>query len=43
MLPLRFGQAFYLAKPWVQGLAPTAQDSQNVGDQFYELVSIADH
>lgn len=43
MLPLRFGQAFYLAKPWVQGLAPTAQDAQNVGDQFYELVSIAAH
>ena len=43
MLPLRWGQSFYLAKPWVEGLAPTAQDSQNVGDQFYELVSIAAH
>jgi oligopeptide transport system substrate-binding protein len=41
MLPLRFGNVTYLVQPWVQGLTPTASDHQNIGDSFYETISIS--
>ena len=34
IIPQLFGQAFTLVKPWVQGLTPTAQDT-NSGEFFY--------
>ena len=43
MLPLRFGNVTYLVQPWVQGLTATASDHQNIGDVFYENVTIAAH
>jgi oligopeptide transport system substrate-binding protein len=43
MLPLRFGNVTYLVQPWVQGLQPTASDHQNIGDSFYENITIAAH
>jgi ABC-type oligopeptide transport system substrate-binding subunit len=43
MLPLRFGNVTYLVQPWVQGLTPTASDHQNIGDSFYETITIAPH
>lgn len=35
--------AFYLVKPYLQGVVPTAQDSQTPGQQFYDSISIAQH
>jgi len=32
-----------LVKPYVAGLVPTAVDSQNPGEQFYETISILEH
>ncbi len=43
MIPLRFGLVTYLVQPWVQGLTATASDHQNIGDVFYESVTIAAH
>ena len=34
---------FTLVKPYVLGLVPTAQDADNIGSQFYDKVSIAQH
>ena len=33
----------YEVRPWVTGLSPTAQDSENFGDLFYEDVKILEH
>ena len=43
ILPLRFGNVTYLVQPWVQGLTPTSSDHQNIGDSFYENITIAAH
>ncbi len=43
ILPLRFATTTYLVQPWVQGLTPTSSDHQNIGDSFYETVTIAAH
>jgi oligopeptide transport system substrate-binding protein len=40
---LRFGLTTYLVQPWVQGLQGTSADSQNIGDRFYETITIAAH
>lgn len=42
IIPLRFGARFTLVKPWIQGLVPTAQDS-NTGELFYDQVTVAAH
>jgi oligopeptide transport system substrate-binding protein len=33
----------YEVNPYIQGLMPTSQDSENYGDLFFENVSIAEH
>lgn len=43
ILPLRFGLTTYLVQPWVQNLINTPSDHQNVGDVFYESITIAPH
>ncbi len=43
ILPLRFGLTTYLVQPWVQGLQATASDHQNIGDVFYESITIGAH
>jgi oligopeptide transport system substrate-binding protein len=40
---LRYGEGVRLIRPWVTGLQPTSSDHQNVGDVFYESISIAPH
>jgi ABC-type oligopeptide transport system substrate-binding subunit len=40
---LRFGLTTYLVQPYVQGVQGTSSDSQNIGDRFYETISIAAH
>jgi oligopeptide transport system substrate-binding protein len=43
IIPIRFGERFSLAKPWVQHLTTTAQDSQISGENFMAWVSLAAH
>ena len=33
----------YEIRPWVTGLLPTAQDSENYGDLFFEEVKLLEH
>ena len=33
----------YEVRPWVSGIVPTGQDSENIGDLFFETVSILKH
>jgi oligopeptide transport system substrate-binding protein len=40
---LRFGTIRYLVRPYVQGLVSTPSDHQNIGDVFYENISLLDH
>jgi oligopeptide transport system substrate-binding protein len=40
---LRFGTIRYLTRPWVQGVISTPSDHQNIGDVFYENMSILEH
>jgi oligopeptide transport system substrate-binding protein len=40
---LRFGTIRYLTRPWVQGVVSTPSDHQNIGDVFYENMSILEH
>lgn len=40
---LRWGTTRYLVQPYVSGLIPTPSDHQNIGDQFYESISLLDH
>lgn len=40
---LRYGEGVRLIRPWVTGLQATSSDHQNVGDVFYETISIAPH
>jgi oligopeptide transport system substrate-binding protein len=43
VLFLRYGEGVRLISPWVQGIQQTVSDHQNVGDVFYESISIAPH
>jgi oligopeptide transport system substrate-binding protein len=43
VLWMRYGTAGYLVQPYVQGLAATAIDSQNVGERLPETISILQH
>jgi oligopeptide transport system substrate-binding protein len=43
VLFLRYGEGVRLIRPWVTGLMQTSSDHQNVGDVFYESISIAAH
>ena len=40
---LRYGEGVRLIRPWVTGIVQTPNDHQNVGDVFYETISIAPH
>ncbi len=40
---LRFGTIRYLVQPYVSGVISTPSDHQNVGDVFYESISLLDH
>jgi oligopeptide transport system substrate-binding protein len=33
----------YEVRPWVTGMVPTSQDSENMGDLFFETVKILEH
>jgi oligopeptide transport system substrate-binding protein len=33
----------YEVRPWVSGIVPTPQDSENIGDLFFETVKILNH
>jgi len=43
VLFLRFGLTRYLIQPYVKGVQATVSDSENVGDRFFETISIASH
>ena len=43
VLWLRFGLTRYLVQPYVSGLTPTSSDHSNIGDVFYENISILEH
>jgi ABC-type oligopeptide transport system substrate-binding subunit len=40
---LRFGTVRYLTREYVQGIIATPSDHQNLGDVFYESISLLDH
>lgn len=40
---LRYGTIRYLVRPYVSGLISTPSDHQNIGDVFYESISLLDH
>jgi ABC-type oligopeptide transport system substrate-binding subunit len=43
VLFMRYGEGVRLVRPWVQGIVQTSSDHQNIGDVFYETISIAAH
>jgi oligopeptide transport system substrate-binding protein len=40
---LRWGTTRYLVRPYVSGVTSTPSDHQNIGDVFYENISLLDH